>query len=627
MKTITMPIYIVIFFFITAIFFLADNGNAYADDINDSQKAPILLLPRNDLNNGKDIFFDTTSKATRNSASPINTKNKGIISVENLQQIDNQIFGILDKNNGGFDFEIWHGTDNNNISRNNIKHLLSSLPDNINSPILRKLIRRLLLSTVNLPRNDQDINIPRNIGELRINQLLKMNLFQDAAALINMAKKAGNNTDELQKKLVTSYLYLNSYDKACAQIPLANDKLNQPYWQKLLIFCQALSGDKAGAEFGTTLLLDMGEEDQVFFNLIDKLINGTEIKLSAMPNPTALSFALAKLTKTPLPDDILNHDQSDNLINIRHIIMRVIAMNDANDIDIRLKYAEKAAKNGAITIDELIDIYKSIKFSKKELNNPMSMSENNNSPKIRALLYQASAKENIIEAKVLIIEKALDLAKQAELYPLIIAVYSEEILKIPANLDIGWFASDATRALYAIGRPLPAQAWLKHLQKMAVSDIEARKALINFWPLVNISAKSLLHNRQIFDGTRKSWVESKFKNMDDNNQAVDHITKSYILLESLGITIADEAWLDMALIAKSRYIVTPNQSISHMLLSAAKNGKKAEVIIWIIKMLGETGIAHAPVNTTAAAISALNILGMTIEARAIAIEAAIAYGL
>ena len=44
--------------------------------------------------------------------------------------------------------------------------------------------------------------------------------------------------------------------------------LETPYWQKALIYCQALSGNYDKANLGASLLRETGEQDKVFFGLL-----------------------------------------------------------------------------------------------------------------------------------------------------------------------------------------------------------------------------------------------------------------------------------------------------------------------------------------------------------------------
>ena len=598
--------YVIVALLITAI-----SHPTTAQNTTPPPSAPVLLLPDAGLVGTDELPSEVNANQTQVPTTTIIETSSGGIAVESLKQIDPEILGTLDDSKRGLGFEMWAGTD-----RLKIHSLISHLPSEINSAALRDLTRRLMLTTADITPHPANIENSPTLTQLRVKQLLKMGLLDDAVALIELAKQTGVG-EALREDYIEALLFLNDFSAVCTQVAIAKDKLGEAYWQKLLVFCQALSGDTSGAEFGTTLLSDMGEDDPIFFTLIEKLTQNNDAKLETMPNPTALHMAMAELTKTALPIDVLNTKNPS--------VWRAIAANSATADNMRLEAAERAALVAAIPIKTLIDLYKTIEFSPEERNNPISTAEADNSSRNRALLYQTAEKETVPEARALLVQKAISLAKQIDLYPLAIAVHQGHILQISPSSDVWWFAGDAARALYATGRSLPAQSWLGHLRTQALRNPEAQAQLINFWPLAGISAKGLLPT--IDDDARKAWVDSQRASAPDERSAANRITMGYVLLDSLDQKIPDNAWTTLAQMAEASYARLPNPAIAHMMLNSAVAGRRGEAVAWVISLLGELGTSHAGPETTAQAVIALRALGLQKEARAIALEAAITNGL
>src|SRR5690625_2096807 len=71
---------------------------------------------------------------------------RGGITVDELEGSLPESSGILEPGEGGLGLDLWHGSD-----RDTLIHLIRVVPDNLESPSLRSLARRLLLSTATPP--------------------------------------------------------------------------------------------------------------------------------------------------------------------------------------------------------------------------------------------------------------------------------------------------------------------------------------------------------------------------------------------------------------------------------------------------------------------------------------------
>ena len=100
----------------------------------------------------------------------------------------------------------------------------------------------------------------------------------------------------------------------------------------------------------------------------------------------------------------------------------------------------------------------------------------------------------------------------------------------------------------------------------------------------------------------------------------------YSLLEALDKPIGTAAWA--ALLGEGGKVgaVIPDAALRHTLRDAAEGGRVGETVLLALLVLGRDGAEAADPLTVIAVIGALRRIGFGAEARALALEAAIAAG-
>ena len=553
--------------------------------------------------------------ATERTAAPPGTTaaslSRSVIQVEGLMEIDPNSVGSLTAENGGLGTDMWRGT-----PRRLIERLIPELPDAVRSPLLRDLTKRLLLSAATLPAWEDKPAEPTGPSLIvtRLRKLQAMGAFKHARELTELTPMRMQDPTLLQLQ-ADERLLANDYSNACQIVDGAGDHLARLYWQKLLVFCQTLRGDREGAALGAGLLAEtLGSTDAPYFKLIDQLTLGIEEPLISLPNPSALHLAVMRTAQVTIPDDAL--------LTPRPSILRAIGISPNARLETRLAAAEAAAATGALTTERLAEIYMAEKYDPVELNNVLSLAAADRSPRGRALLFQAAQVESVAMARAAIYAKAFELAKEDGRYRVAIDLYRPLLAELRPIGELGWFAADAAGAFYSLDRPLPARGWMEILRLGADRNPGLGAARDALWLL------RFLTDPVGADGDIETelfnWLTANRQKSESRFAEIG--TAALMLLEGLGHEVPDAAWWRVLnASAKPRNSKGDNRLRRAMLRAAEANRRGETITLLLIAFGGEMpDIENA--ETTADAIRALRLIGLETEARKLALELAATAG-
>ena len=559
----------------------------------------------------------TPTRAALNRAPPLG----GRIQVEGLSAIDPNSIGLWEEKDGGLGAKMWQGT-----PRGLIEKLLPRLPKAMSSRLARRLVRKLLLSTAEMPPAAANASPSASGHDLligRIAALQTMGIFKQARKLVALAP--GRHTDpELLRLKADDRLLANDYGGACQIVPAAGDRLTELYWQSLLVFCQALQGDIEGASLGASLLADRGQtDDPVFFSLIDRMTNANEIPIESLSHPTPLHIAMLRTAQIPIPDDAVGARSP--------AILRTVGISPNARFEVRLGAAERAARLGALTTQHLAEIYMAMKFDETELNNALSLSAADRSPRGRALLYQSARIETVAMARASIVSKAFEIAREEGAFAHTLRLYRELLFDLPISPEMVWFAPEAIRGLHALDRPVPARPWLDLLRQAAARDDEYKSHLDASWFLGFLATPRSTPENEMenaaaeLEASLVRWRAALLKR--DPEEANTRMVFALKLLEALGHEIPDNLW--WSLLEKPNRAARPSGDPAYRaaLRRAAAGGRRAETVLLAILLIGADGARREDAGTNAAAISALRAVGLEEDARLLAIETAVIAGL
>ena len=590
------------------------------------------------------------------------------VEVDTLGQINPETAGTLSDDEGGLGFNLWQGTD-----RAYVTGMMTALPVRAPSPVMRDLMRRLLLTAAQPPEQKAAADAaaeapkqkPQSLIALRVKQLAGMGDVAGVGELLDAIPGSITDPQLLQVEADARFL-ANDNARACGTTAQQIQSGGGAYWQKAMIFCQILAGEPEKAELGLSMLNEMGAKEPAFFALSDRLLGGTSGTLETVSEADGLLLAMARASKMPLPADATRSDRPG--------VLRAIAVNPNVGPDIRLEAAERAEAAGALDTEALRQLYSSVTFEAGDLSRPLSRAEELGGPVARALLYHSALSQTVPTAQAEIIAKALEIAVGEGRYGAAARVFQPLVSKIPPSADLLWFAPNAVRLMLSNNDPESAVAWFRLLQASALFEQDSQALLLRMTPLVRLVGTMGLENEPRDLG---AWWQA----VSGEQDAARRASLLYALLDGLGEEIPLDAWRAMGPVSGRSAVDAVHPALWFRLKAvtarveewnaqqeareqtqesaSAVQGEEAtsvfaastveaqlgtsdvlpaprgsllpphrgEVVFMVLALLGDGGTAAAGAPVLRQAVESLRAIGLDQEARDLALEAALAAGL
>lgn len=554
-----------------------------------------------------------------------------------LATIDLETVGTLGPENGGLGTALWRGTE-----RRFVEEMLPRLPVNASSPTMRDLMRRLLLTSAAAPEGK---NRAKSLIALRVRLLAAMGDLNGLSGLL--AALPGNVTDSRLLEVEADARFLaNDNARACAIAASQVEVDDSAYWQKAMVFCEILAGDPGTADLGLSLLRELGEDDSAFFSLAGMLLSGSGGTLKSLPRATSLKLAMARAAKAQLPPDVVASTNPG--------VLRTIAVNPNVPPEVRLDAAERAEAAGALATESLRQLYSSIDFSAEDLAKPLSRAREMGGPIARALLYHLALAQNVPTAQAEIVKNALDIARAEGRYGAAARVFSPVVAKIEPSAALLWFAPDAIRLMLSNDTPDGARPWFSLLQSSSLFQEDSAVEVVRLTPLVRlVGTMGLEKEPRDLDAW---WAQVK-----DRPGAAGDAALLYSMLSALGDDVGFAAWRQLEAPAGMSPVAMIHPALWFRLQAATRQARAAaasaaeqrardgedpaeadsdktdgtafvpphrgEIVLLGLVGLGEAGSARAAPQVISQVLRSLRAVGLEEEARALALEAALAAGL
>ncbi|MBC8338240.1 MAG: hypothetical protein H8E39_06075 [Alphaproteobacteria bacterium] len=573
------------------------------------------------------------------------------VQVDSLQTIDPDTAGTLTAEHGGFGVDMWLGTD-----RAIVERLLPKLPVNASSVTMRGLMRRMLLSVARIPEGKTKT---ASLVAVRARLLAAMGDPVAVNTLLNATPGRAENPELVRIETETRFL-ANDNARACA---LAGGEIrgqNNPFWQKVFLFCQALAGEHDKAALGVSIMRETGEQDEVFFSLIESLAAGTPPEIKSLTEPTPLTLAMARVAKAKLPQDVISTNRPG--------VFRTIAISPNAPVEIRLEAAERAEAAGALPVDSLRQLYSIVSFSGEDLANPLSRAESKGGPMTRALLYHTSLTQTVPTAQAEVVARAMALGREEGRYSSVVRVFLPVLKSIPPSAELLWFAPEAVRGLLLVGETVSAESWFALMRASALFNKEAAQAITQLMPVVRLMGSS--EADEWHTGKLSSW----WATIKDRKGAGQDAALLYSLFDALGEPVPADAWSKLATGGERRMVSMPEAALWYRLMeatdavsakpektkTASANGvpfevspesgdvvppsttvpasapaasalkpksRLAETVLLALLALGDDGPAGADSLVLRQVLISLRAAGFEKEARSMSVEAVLAAGL
>ena len=199
----------------------------------------------------------------------------------------------------------------------------------------------------------------------------------------------------------------NDGQTGCQRVQESIARYQGVWWERALIACQALGGDREQASLGLSLLNEQKAPPDPVFDALIGAAGGRALKLEKLPEPTPILATLLAAAKLPLPADTVAGSDLPSL--------RAWAGNPAVPPLQRLAAAERTAALGALPPEALAELYAKVEVKPDELGAAIKQSKAPASPRDRALLYQVARTDPAAGARNFWAEEIKELAEKADI--------------------------------------------------------------------------------------------------------------------------------------------------------------------------------------------------------------------
>ena len=549
---------------------------------------PALLSPGRDSGPDNLPYGQTPDEISRQQQILANPAATGMtpseVEVQPLGKPDPSDKGTLADSDGGLGSGLWGESDYATIAE-----LMGEMPAGTASPAMNDLVRRVLLTGAK-PKDVSDDG--PTLYDLRTARLLDAGLVKDLAALLDLGdEKSGDATAR-----TFGYLLAGRDRDACAA---ERDDAADAAALQLRAYCQIVAGDGAAAALSADLARVKGANDPAFFALVAHLADGAPLDAKALTGLSPVSLALARRAKADLTPAALDGASLG-------VAAARAAMKDA-PADLRLAAAERAASQGAIDPEALIDIFTAVQFK------PADFKAIGEATGARggALHLQAAIRAEGLEPRAAAIAAALAYGEGRDLGLLYAQLLARAAWETPPSAALAPQADAVSRVLLLSGRGDRVADWLNFtgaMDPVFADELIVRHALAA--PTRERAAKA-------------SDALGRLAGRAGGEGALAARVLVYAgALEALGYAIPASA---QGLLTSSPQIAGGAGQVETAELAAAAREKRVgETILRVLVLLGPGGPAKAHPASVIEAVAALSSVGLTREASAIALEAALA---
>ena len=528
------------------------------------------------------------------------------IHVGALEAIDPDAAGVLLPGVEPLPGDIWSGS-----RRARIEALLPRLPAVAPSETMRRLTLALLTSPAQPPSGQGEAGA---LVLARVERLVAMGARDAALALLDSAGPEDGQT--LSARIENDRLLAAlDLDAACERILGKAGRSGDGYWRRVRILCQAHAGLIEAATLGLELLLEIdAAPDPVFDDTIYAMAGLAEPVVDPLAEPTPLRVAAWRIAQFAVPAQAVSRAAPD--------VLSAIARAPESLPGTRLLAAERAEAAGALSIEALRALYRAMAFSPEERADALDQVEALEPTLGRSLMLQSIESQTTPALRAELLAATLALAEAQGAHGTTARALAHLVRTVPPAPEFAWFSGAAGRALMAAGDREGAAAWYALASQEAPRDADAARSAVRLWPLMLLSAEAMHLKSPPFE----AWLMLR---ADRGGEAVALARANWLarLVDALGGRIDPEVWDRLLLDERQVAARAPAPALETGLRKAAEGGRLGETVLLALLLLGDGGPAAAGMASVGPVISSLVAVGLREEARAIALEAALAAGL
>ena len=358
--------------------------------------------------------------------------------------------GLLDRNEGALDSDLWRGSDAQTIAA-----LMAALPDKPASPAIGAAFRRLLLSQGETP-----LGSTASLGGRKLSALITAGFVDEARTIDSLSAGGGRDATSIEAMAIGGLL-VGEREDACAKARGIGAAGDSAFWVKLRVVCYAVANELDAAELALGILKEnlwIGERETPIFALL---------AAGARPDTpfeatSAVEYAAIEALGAPYSFSTLERGSAG--------VVKALARNAGVDWAMRLAAARRAAAMGVMSGNELRKIY----------------SENGENAAAFHRIRALTAPEFMRDKSAAIFEE-LRLNNDFESLFATALLYADDLRELEGLLVPIEHAQLFSLARLAVGDPVGAERWLGAISPDEIKGAPESEAM-RFIDLVGILA-------------------------------------------------------------------------------------------------------------------------------------------
>ena len=335
----------------------------------------------------------------------------------NIQNEEQQVFGIYEPANYNFSLNMWSETRAEDL-RSSLKRL-----NKINlSKSSNEILEGILFSFSYPPQGMTE----KEFVNLKINWLIKHDRVNLIESFLEKNEQFDNKSKAVQY-LVDKNIASANIKEGCKKIGFIDAKIKDAYLEKFKIYCLVFNNKKAEAQLLLDLLREQKQSSKFYDDKINFLLGVTEKTNKKINEKNLLNFYLSSITIDDFEYEPTNKTKPEiwKYLNAANLIK----LEDASDKD-KLKELEIAANNDQLDKNKIFEIYKQIPFNLNTLVNAKNIYQTLNDSDARALVYQKYLLSESINSKIEYLFLLDELFKKAGLMKIYSKFLSDRIEEI-----------------------------------------------------------------------------------------------------------------------------------------------------------------------------------------------------
>ncbi len=507
---------------------------------------------------------------------------------------------VLDLSEGGFTGDIWRGSEPDSVVA-----LIDEMPNARESASAYQLARRLLLSAAVPPKGVADLAWQGK----RVERLAALGDLSGLQRLLTLlpADQAGPLRERVLAEVA---LLTGDRDTLCRMSGSRSQETTQDgFWQEVATVC----------------FVERNDSEALRGHL-------QELQQAGIDNETA-RLAWAVLEGQPLGDALLVGLQEVSLgapeaqllprfsySQVRPLWYRVsaagrmtLALDRHSDLRLRTLAREWAVATERMAAQKLEAVYEDFPFAEEDLRAGVRADLDLRGPVARAFAWQSLGLLQDPQERLWLLEAALKLAENDRSYAGVAAVLLPRLDFSPENAAIPGTSGLAGRALYVMGRYEEATAWMLVARRESTISAQAANSSWRLWPYARLAGLAFPNDTTGLIAWRST------QNHEPEGLVAARETLLRELLRALGDGF-NQGWIASA---QQRTAMPSAEADGAMALrTASSNGRLGETLLRVITLIDGHRDGEASPETLALAVEALDRVGLPLEARALAIEAA-----